>query len=168
MYCEGGYLEWNEHNEPYCYCYSYEETAVLDHTGMGWTCTMTCNPENEYFSTLSFSCVDYTCGNDSSMVFDWANETCSNATEWIDCGHNAYYNFANVSCTCFDFFATYDYGYNECFCDGVTQYDAVLGISYCSYCDFGHDENGNCLNDFNNHTDCNKGWFFDEWTTYEC
>jgi hypothetical protein len=135
---------------------------------MGWTCTMTCNTETEYFSTLSFSCVDYTCGNDSSMVFDWSTETCSNATAWIDCGASAYYDFDKVACTCFDFFATYDYGYFECFCDGITQYDAVLGISYCSYCDFGHSDNGTCLNDINNHTDCDLGYFFDDFNTSSC
>jgi hypothetical protein len=83
----------------------------------------------------------------------------------MDCGANAYYNWANESCTCFDFFATFDEWYLECFCDGVTQYDAVLGVSYCSYCDFGHDHNGECLNDINNHTDCDMGYYFDEWTT---
>jgi hypothetical protein len=77
MYCEGGYLEWNEHNEPMCYCYDSHYTAMLDHNAMGWTCTMTCNEETEYFSTLSFSCVDFTCGGDPEMVFDFVNETCN-------------------------------------------------------------------------------------------
>jgi hypothetical protein len=169
MYCDGGYLEWTEHSEPYCYCYNTGEEAVLDHNGMGWTCIMACNNETEFFSTLSFSCVDYTCGNDSSLTFDWYSETCTNYTEEMWCGDNAYYNYANSSCTCFDYYATYDIYYNDCFCDGMTQYDAVLGITYCSYCDFGHDEYGNCLNDTNNHTDsCDPGYYFDEWNTSSC
>ena len=28
MYCTGGYLEWNEHSEPYCYCYNVLEEAL--------------------------------------------------------------------------------------------------------------------------------------------
>ena len=71
MYCEGGYLSWTEHEEPMCYCYADGETAVFNHNEMGWSCTKTCNDEYEYFSTFSFSCVDYTCGGNSSMVFDW-------------------------------------------------------------------------------------------------
>jgi hypothetical protein len=83
------------------------------------------------------------------------------------CGYNAWYDYENSVCTCFDYYSTYDAHYEDCFCDGVTQYDAVLGISYCSFCDFGHDEYGNCLNDTNNHT-CDVGFYFDEWTTMEC
>jgi hypothetical protein len=95
MYCEGGYLEWTEHNEPYCYCYNAGELPILDHNGMGWTCTMSCNDETEYWSILSFSCVDYTCGGDFSMVFDWENEECKNATDQYDCGYYAYYDYDN-------------------------------------------------------------------------
>jgi hypothetical protein len=169
MYCNGGYLEWTVHNEPYCYCYSSHEIATLDHNGMGWTCVPECNIETEYFSTLSFSCVDWTCGYDYSMTFDWENEVCVNTTVvGLDCGFNAFYDHNLLACTCFDFFATYDYGYKECYCDGITQYDAVLGVSYCSFCDYGHDENGTCLNDTNNHTACDTGYYFDDWYSFEC
>ena len=81
-----------------CYCYIDGEEAILDHNAMGWTCTQTCNNGTEYFSTLSFSCVDFTCGNDSSMVFNWDNETCINATQYIDCGHDAYYDYESLDC----------------------------------------------------------------------
>jgi len=103
------------------------------------------------------------------MLFDFGTETCTDVNEYHDCGGNAWFDFEVMECTCFDLYAEWDENYHDCWCDGVTQYDAVLGISYCSFCDFGHDEYGNCLNDINNHTDpCDPGFYFDEWTTFMC